>query len=89
MKSTFIRLLLFFYLISTYLGATHIHHDALESVDCKVHLLIKNLNSADTPNDSLEFFECSNCFESINFYLNEFIQPITKGFDAHAPPLFS
>ena len=89
MKSTLIRLLIFFYLTSAYLGATHIHHDGLESVDCKVHLLIKNLNNADTTDNSLDFFKCNNCFESISFYLNDFIQPIIKGFDAQAPPFFS
>jgi len=85
-----IKLLLFFYFTSTYLSATHTHHDALESLDdCKVHLIVKNLSSADTPNDSFELLGCVGCFESIAFYLYEFVQPIVKGFDAQAPPYFS
>jgi hypothetical protein len=90
MKSITIRLLLFFYLSSTYLSATHIHHDALKSLDdCKVHLIVKNLNSADTPHNSFELISCINCFEEIYFNTHQFVQPITKGFDAQAPPHFS
>ncbi len=42
--------LLFFYVTSAYLGATHIHHEALASHDdCKVCIVVKNLHSGDTP----------------------------------------
>jgi len=84
-----IRLLLFLYLTSSYLGATHIHHKALESIDCKVHILVKNLNSADTPDNSFEMLGCEVCFESIIFNHSYRVQPLIKGFDAQAPPFFS
>jgi hypothetical protein len=88
MKLTLIRLLLFFYLSSAYLGATHIHHKAMESVDCKVHILVKNLNSGDALDSSFELLGCGGCFKSIAFNLDYFIVPLIKGFDAQAPPLF-
>ena len=41
-KQYTIRFLLFFYLFSSYLGAAHIHHDALASHDdCKVCVVAK------------------------------------------------
>ena len=90
MKTMIIRLLLFFYLSSAYLSATHIHHDALESLDdCKVHLIVKNLNSADAPSTSFELLSCVGCFTYTLFSTHQFIQPIEKGFNAQAPPYFS
>jgi hypothetical protein len=85
------RLLLFFYLSSAYLSATHIHHDNLvTSIDnCKVHFLVKNLNSADIPKLSFKLLVCLGCFEAIGFYTHEFFQPTLKGFDAQAPPFYS
>jgi len=88
LKFILIRLLLFLYLTSSYLSTTHIHHDKLESIDCKIHNLVKNLNSSDTPNEPFKLFECNIYFKTITFYANFFIQPIIKGFDAHAPPFF-
>jgi hypothetical protein len=89
LKIILIRLLLFFYLSSAYLGATHIHHDGLKSVDCKVHILVKNLNGGDAPDGSFELLVCKGCFDTISFHQHYFIQPLIKGFDAHAPPRFS
>ena len=90
MQSIVIKLLLFVYLTSAYLSATHIHHKALESSsECKVHILVKNLNSADALDTSFELLMCEGCFESIVFYSNTFIQPLIKGFNAQAPPFFS
>ena len=86
MKTTIIRLLLFLYLTSSYLGATHFHHDALESVDCKVHILVKNLNSGDTPTNTLELISCEGCFNAILFNESYFIFALNKGFNANAPP---
>jgi len=83
-----IRLLLFFYLTSSYLGAIHIHYDGLKSVDCKVHILVKNLNSADMPDNSFELLSCESCFELIIFSIIDVVQLLSKGFDAQAPPYF-
>ena len=90
MKQILIRFLLLFYLSSSFLSATHIHKDPLTvHDDCKVCIVVKNLNSGDIPSfGSLEFI----------VLLPEQIRPtpkqvhstvINKGFFSHAPPLFS
>ena len=84
-----IRLLLFFYLTSSYLSATHIHNDALEShTDCKVCIVVKNLNSSATPTISIDNVVSLNCYEPIAFQLEKTTKTILKGFNANAPPFF-
>ena len=88
MKIIFIRLLLFFYLSSAYLGATHIHNDALESsTDCKVCIVVKNLNSGDVLDTQIDTLVCNNCYEIIFFKVERVKRDILKGFHANAPPL--
>ena len=88
MKQILIRFLLLFYLGSSFLSATHIHKDHLVHDDCKVCIVVKNLNSADVPSS-----------ESLNFVVllpeQILLTPkqlhsiaIDKGFFSHAPPLF-
>jgi len=52
----FVRILLFFYLFSSFVSASHIHHDADTSQDnCSVCIVVKNLNSGDiTPSVTLD-----------------------------------
>jgi len=46
-QNTIINLLLFFYITASYLSAMHTDHQALEEHgDCKVCIVIKNLNSS-------------------------------------------
>jgi len=89
-KSKFIHFLLFFYLFSSYLGATHIHNDGHASQDdCQVCLVVKNLHSADAPTaDTLSTLENSSQ-EDISFIQNICLFTLYKGYDSHAPPLFS
>jgi len=82
-----IKLLLFLYLTSSYLGAVHIHNNALDSIDCKIHILVKNLNSGDSSNNFFELFGCEGCFESILFFNSYYIYKVIKGFNAQAPPI--
>ena len=84
-----IRLLLFFYLTSSYLSATHIHSKVQHShPDCKVCILVKNLNSSDTPNSAIAIMECDNCYETLSFQEKRVDKVLLKGFDANAPPFF-
>jgi hypothetical protein len=85
-----IHFLLFLYLFSSYLSATHIHNNSHTSQDnCQVCLVVKNLHSADAPTiDTLPVFK------NIQTEETHYIQTIVlstpyKGFDAHAPPLYS
>ena len=89
-KSKFIHFLLFFYLFSSYLGATHIHCDAHASQDnCKVCLVVKNLHSADAPSTETPYTLENTPIEEIHCIQNIVLSTLYKGFDAHAPPLFS
>jgi len=88
-KRHIVHFLLFFYITSSYLGATHIHHDALVSYDdCKVCIVVKNLHSGDTP-ASVALLDVDSAFTHIiaRKTLSHVCQ-IPKGFDAHAPPSF-
>ena len=50
LNKSLIRVLLFFYLFSASLSATHIHHDMTQAHDdCKVCIITKNLHSTDAP----------------------------------------
>jgi len=86
----FVRILLFFYLFSSFVSATHIHHDALEShADCKVCVVVKNLHSADVPSVH-SFDNVLPYYVSISELKNTcYALQIIKGYNAHAPPLFS
>ena len=82
------RFLLVFYLSSSYLSATHIHHDTLEvHGDCKVCIVVKNLNSGDVPNTQPNNLTCIYCYEPIAIKIAKVKRSILKGFNANAPPL--
>jgi len=85
-----VHFLLFFYLFSSYLGATHIHHDALTfHDDCKVCIVVKNLHNGDTSDSvTLPLIDTVH-YQEIALYQSLFVFETFKGFDAHAPPLFS
>ena len=90
MKQILIRFLLLFYISSSFLSATHIHKKILTlHDDCKVCIVVKNLNSGDIPS-----------FETLDFVVllpeQIVLTPkqlrsivIGKGFFSHAPPFFS
>jgi len=89
LQKNIIRLLLFFYLTSSYLSATHIHHDALEQHnDCKVCIVVKNIDTADVPTFDVLFF--NTLLNEKMILLKKSLVPIllNKGFNATAPPLF-
>ncbi len=89
-KQYLVRMLLFFYLSSSYLGATHIHNDALEHhSDCKVCLVVKNLHSGDAPAIAIHYISYLFNDEHQIHHEEMCIKDIYKGFNAHAPPLFS
>ena len=90
MKQLLIRFLLLFYLSSSFLSATHIHKEYLTlHTDCKVCIVVKNLNSGDVP--SFETLDFMLLFpEKIVLFPKQFLSIVTnKGFFSHAPPFFS
>jgi hypothetical protein len=87
MNLMIVRLLLFFYLSSSYLSATHIHNNAIEThSDCKVCIVVKNLHSGDFPNTQLDNLTCAYDYEPIIFEIQKSTKNILKGFNANAPP---
>jgi len=93
MKSMYIiiiRLLLFFYLTSSYLSATHIHKNiAQQHSDCKVCIVVKNLYAPDIPHIDISCIGCYNFYEKIEFHQQIVTTIPLKGFNSHAPPIFS
>jgi len=92
MKSMYIiiiRLLLFFYLTSSYLSATHIHKNiAQQHSDCKVCIVVKNLHAPDIPNSDI-YCISDNFYEKIEFHQLLVTTISLKGFNSHAPPILS
>ena len=90
LRMRIVKLLLFFYLFSSYLGAAHIHKDTLTSHDdCKVCIVVKNLHSGDAP---ATFAQPLIAWDTVLvvFLRHEAAAVLhDKGFDAHAPPRFS
>ena len=91
MKQIVIRFLLLFYLSSSFLSAIHLHeeHAHEHDTDCKVCIIVKNLNSGDVPS-----------FETLDFIVllperivlrpkQVHLTVINKGFFSHAPPFSS
>jgi len=85
-----IRFLLFFYLTSSYLSATHIHKDITQQhSDCKVCIVVKNLHSPDIPNTDISCIDCYNFYEKIAFHQQVVTTIPLKGFNSNAPPTLS
>ncbi len=89
-KQRIVHFLLLFYLFSSYLGATHIHHDVLASHhDCKICIVVKNLHNSDIPDPATLPAIDNTYYQKISLHRSLFAYELRKGFDAHAPPLFS
>jgi len=89
MRIIIVRLLLFFYLTSSYLSATHIHKNiAQQHSDCKVCIIVKNLQAPDIPHSDI-YAISDNYYERIRFYQQIVTTILLKGFNSQAPPKFS
>ncbi len=86
-KHQIVHVILFFYLFSSYLGAAHIHKEVFASHnDCKICLVVKNINNADIPS-AVHLPLCHQTFfEYVLLRQNMPVFQIEKGFDAQAPP---
>ncbi len=85
-----VRLLIFFYLTSSYLSATHIHHEVLtKHSECKVCIIVKNLHGADIPYIYHICLNCVNYYKPIIFKQKSIYLIQLKGFHSNAPPYFS
>jgi len=82
-----IKLILFFYIFSAYVGATHIHHDAfVPHDDCKVCVVANNLHSSDITTTSSILTQIDTLYEEPSIFQRLCSITINKGFDSNAPP---
>jgi len=87
-QTIIVRLLLFFYLSSSYLSATHTHKDTIETNShCKICIIVKNINSGDLPNTQIDNLTYAYSYEPIIFKIQKTTKTILKGFHSNAPPL--
>ena len=90
-KNIVINLVLFFYIISSFLSAMHTDHQALEEHnDCKVCIVIKNLHSSNNPNLEVNNIDYKYYHQFISTTKKIFLNKIvSKGFYSTAPPKLS
>lgn len=87
---SFVRLLLFLYLFSSFASATHIHHDLLTSQDdCKVCIVVKKLHSADTPSAFVFELVCYTLLYTASIAPQAYSYIHSKYIYSQAPPIFS
>ncbi len=85
-----IRSLLLFYLTSSYLSAIHIHNNALEQPnECKVCIILKNLHGGDASPLEYHITDIFDYYSIVIFSKSHYSLFTDKGFNSHAPPLFS
>ena len=90
MKNKLLHLLVLFYFFSSYLSAAHIHHDALAGHDdCKVCIVVKNLQIGDAPQLSVVPDAYTLIIPKPYYPLVTVSTIDDKGFHSQAPPLFS
>ena len=80
--------MIFFYLLSTHLTLTQVHHDHHEHVDCKVCHVSQIIDSAD-----IDIVIPHNVLVEINFLFSVYhdiyqYTKVLKGYFSHAPPSF-
>ena len=89
LKRRIAKLLLLLYLFSSYLGATHIHKEAVAShTDCKVCVVVKNLHNGDTPASSTLPEVMWQPLQRVWLHGDAVTSLPNKGYNAHAPPAF-
>jgi len=87
MHKFLLKFLVLFYLFSSYLSATHIHHDTSDTQEkCQVCIFIKNFQSGDVVIPLVLVFILSHTF-SLFFNTLMLRREVLKGFNSHAPPL--
>ena len=80
------RILVLFYLLSTFASATHIHQDFTESyTDCKVCVVSDSMHGGAVA-EPLAMAVLPHTIVSLDFLALSYVSPISKGYDAHAPP---
>ena len=86
-KYLFIKTLLFLFLVSSSLSASHIHHDdADHEAECEVCIVINNFYSGDTPKSTVEIASLECTFDEIVQYESYALKHLPLGYYSTAPP---
>ena len=84
------RMLILFYLLSSFLSATHIHYDNdAVNDECQICIVVNNFNSADIPETHTLASITFTIRAIVNDEIHIFSTTIYRGFYSQAPPLFS
>ena len=87
MHKFLIKSLVLFYLLSSYLSATHTHHNTSDTPEkCQICIFVKNFQSGDVVIPLVLILIFSHYFTSF-FNTILYRREVLKGFDSHAPPL--
>jgi len=87
MHKFLVKSLVLFYLLSSYLSATHTHHNTSDTQEkCQVCIFVKNFQSGDVVIPLVLLLIFSHYF---TLFFNTFIyrREVLKGFNSQAPPL--
>jgi len=90
-KPIVLKILLLFYLASTFIGATHIHNQKKKHLDgCQICVIVKAFTDADLPKNGSIDIGCTLCnYLIIPLYSISLKVVNLKGYFSHAPPLLS
>ena len=88
-KTLIIKVLLTFYILSSFLNASHIHIDDTSHLKCKICIVTKNIDlysdiTSFSLNENIYFYHKISIFDKK--YYSIFIY---KGFNSQAPPFSS
>ena len=84
----FSKVLIFFYLVSTHLTATHIHHDHHEHSDCKICHVAQNIDAADIDMTATQYIIVGINYLSSIYHDTYDVIELLKGYHAQAPPSY-
>ena len=88
-KHFLLKTLLLLFLGTSYLTATHIHHDDLDHEEgCEVCVMVNNFHSADIPHATIDIASVEWYFDDIVLYENYPVKHTPKGFYSTAPPSY-
>jgi len=89
MKQLFFKTLLFLYVTSSYLVATHIHSptESHHTVKCHICTLVKQFQSADIPPNPIAYTKRLFLYDLFPLFLHYLPDMFHKGYFSTAPPL--
>ncbi|MBT8349357.1 MAG: hypothetical protein HKP62_07935 [Sulfurovum sp.] len=82
-----IKILLLLFLSTSYLSASHIHHDDVDHEEgCEVCVVINNFHSGDIPHSTVEILSIGYSYDEISQYDNYQLGHLPLGYYSTAPP---